>query len=92
MRVNTPRDVAAAVRGRRIGLGMSQADLARRAGVSRPWVSQVEAGKPTAQLSMVIRLLEALDLQIEIAEPGSEAADETASVDLDELLEEYRRR
>ncbi|MGO9901686.1 MAG: helix-turn-helix domain-containing protein, partial [Solirubrobacteraceae bacterium] len=44
------RDLTAAVRGRRQKLGLSQADVARLAGVSRQWVSEFESGKPTAEL------------------------------------------
>jgi ribosome-binding protein aMBF1 (putative translation factor) len=42
MTIRSIRDLAAAVRGRRKDLGMSQADLARRAGVSRKWIYEFE--------------------------------------------------
>lgn len=89
--INSIRDLAAAVRGRRLGLDLSQAELAARANVSRQWLSQLEAGKPTAELGLVLALLDALGLRL-----GVEAVDAAArppgSVDLDALLEEHRER
>ncbi len=40
---------AATARGRRFELGLSQAALANRAGVSRDWVNYFEAGKLTLE-------------------------------------------
>lgn len=82
------RDVASAVRGRRTDLGISQAQLAERAAVSRKWIYEFEAGKPTAELGLLLRVLDALDLALELS-PG---ADPTSSdtVDLDALLHEHR--
>lgn len=93
MKINSAGDLAAAVRGRRISLGLSQADLAARAGVSRPWLSKVEAGKPTVEFGLVIRLLDTLGLSLDLAESGSrEGSPTAASVDLDALLDEYENR
>ncbi len=95
MRVRSIADSAAAVRGRRIELDLSQDQLACRAGVSRKWVYEFEAGKPTAEFGYVIRVLEALDLRLEVRTEDrrtEEAPDAAASaVDLDSLLEEHRR-
>ena len=44
--------------------GLSQADLAARAGVSRPWLSELETGKRTAELGRALLVLSALDLAI----------------------------
>lgn len=89
MNINSAGDLAAAVRGRRISLRLSQADLAARAGVSRPWLSKLEAGRPTVEFGLVIRLLDTLGLRLELAEYGEPTAE---SVDLDALLDEYRNR
>ena len=92
--ITSIHDVAAAVRGRRQKLGLSQADVARLAGVSRQWVSEFESGKPTAELGLVIRLLDALRLSISLDERdgGSRTSLPSVSrpVDLDALLDEYR--
>lgn len=89
--VRSIRDLAAAVRGRRKDLGMNQAELARQAGVSRKWIYEFEAGKPTAEFGLLLRVLDELGLELELSarseSPGL-ARDDT--VDLDLLLEEYR--
>ena len=46
---------------RRLDLGLTQAELAREAGLSKRTVERVEAGD-SAQLSSLIRLLRSLDL------------------------------
>jgi HTH-type transcriptional regulator/antitoxin HipB len=93
MRISTIRDVAVTVRGRRTDLGLSQAELARRAGVSRKWISEFEAGKPTAEFGLVIRVLDELGIALDLVSsenaPPSRAA---KRVDLDALLDEQRVR
>ena len=92
--ITSIRDVAAAVRGRRLNLGLSQADVARLAGVSRQWVNEFESGKPTAELRLVIRLLDALRLSLTLDERDriSRASPPSGPdpVDLDVLLDDYR--
>ena len=67
MKINSALDLAATVRGRRHDLGLSQADLAESAGVSRVWIATVEAGKRSVNFGMVLRLLGALDLKMDIS-------------------------
>lgn len=93
MKISSVGDLAAAVRGRRISLGLTQADMATWAGVSRPWLSKVEAGRPTAEFGLVLRLLDALGLKLDLDEgDGGGDRPKTTSVDLDALLDEYRSR
>jgi transcriptional regulator with XRE-family HTH domain len=91
--ITSIRDVAAAARGRRQTLGLSQADVALRARVSRQWISEFESGKPTAELALVIRLLDALGLYLSL-EPhdakGGSPSPVVGTVDLDALLDEHR--
>jgi transcriptional regulator with XRE-family HTH domain len=48
--------------------GLTQAQLAERAGVSRRWIGELEAGKrPGAELSLVMRTADALGLQLSLA-------------------------
>ncbi|HXT37136.1 MAG TPA: helix-turn-helix domain-containing protein [Chloroflexota bacterium] len=65
--------MAVAVRGRRTDLKLSQAELARRAGVSRKWISEFEAGKPTTELGLAIHVLEELGLVLDLT-GGEDAA------------------
>jgi HTH-type transcriptional regulator/antitoxin HipB len=92
--ITSIRDVAVAVRGRRLGLGLSQADVAKRAHVSRQWIGEIESGKPTAELQLVIRLLDALGLCLSLDDrdaPDQEPEPAApAGIDLDALLDEYR--
>ncbi len=57
----TPRQLGAAVRERRLAAGLTQADLASRAGVSRRFVSELERGERggdrTGRLVWVLREL-----------------------------------
>jgi len=79
------------MRGRRQDLGLNQAELASRAGVSRKWIYEFEAGKPTAEFGLLLRVLEALGLALDLtARP--EPLGRGGAVDLDVLLEEYRAR
>ena len=92
MRVRSIRDLAAAVRGRRRDLGLTQADLAVRAGVSRKWVYEFEAGKPTAELRLILRVLDALGLVLELGHDGARPPAGGKMADLDTLIEEHRVR
>jgi HTH-type transcriptional regulator / antitoxin HipB len=93
MRVRSIRDLAGAIRGRRRDLGLTQADLAESAGVSRKWVYEFEAGKPAAELRLILRVLDALDLELELGSKDGEAPHVGGGpADLDALIEEHRTR
>jgi y4mF family transcriptional regulator len=91
MKARSIRDLAALVRGRRKDLGLSQAELADRAGVSRKWIYQFEAGKPTAELRLILRVLDALGLVLDVTSDDQSATDQPTG-DLDALIEEHRGR
>jgi y4mF family transcriptional regulator len=91
MRIRSLHDLTAAVRGRRLQLGLSQAQLAERAGVSRAWVNEFESGKPAAELRLVLAVVDALDLELTIADADRAPASD-ATVDLDQLLDDYERQ
>jgi y4mF family transcriptional regulator len=82
LRIASSRELGRYVRERRRELKQTQAGLAEAAGVSRRWLSDLEAGKPTAAVGLVLRTLQALelvvDLQLDEPAPGQ--------VDLDEHL------
>jgi HTH-type transcriptional regulator/antitoxin HipB len=73
--LRTVRDVGAAVRRARGEAGLSQQALADRAGVSRQWLSRVEAGKgPSVEMGKVLDVLAALGLAIDlVTTPAAEA-------------------
>jgi len=92
MRIVSTRDLAAVARGRRRSLGLSQEELARRAGVSRQWLGMFERGKRTAELGLAIRLLDTLGLDLDVRERDEAPPSAESALDLDRLLEEYQGR
>lgn len=66
--------VGTLVRQARLAAGLSQTELGRRIGASRFWVAQFERGKPSAELGLALRAMNALGLTVRI-EATSEASD-----------------
>ena len=77
--LRSARAVGELVRRVRRERGLDQATLARRVGVSRQWISEIENGKSSAELGLVLRTFAALDVQIFGA--AREASPEPAAVD-----------
>lgn len=90
MFVRSIGEAAAHVRGRRLQLRLSQDQLAQRAGVSRKWVYEFEAGKAHAELGHVLRVLDALDLQLDVSPRSASSESGQGAVDLDAILERHR--
>ena len=74
MILRTATELGALIRDTRRRAGLSQAALAKRLGTSQGWVSEVENGKPTAEIAMVLRLLAHLDIQLDARRPGMDRA------------------
>lgn len=89
MRVTSVRDLQTLVRARRKRAGLTQDELAERVGVSRKWVYSFETGTPKGvELSLVLRLLAALDLAVDVSESDEAPARRPVAdyVDLDQHL------
>jgi y4mF family transcriptional regulator len=71
MRAKTPVDVGLILRERRRALGLDQAALAERIGVSRQWLVEVEGGKARAEMGLVLRAFTALGLTLDVQGPDS---------------------
>ncbi|MEO7086653.1 MAG: helix-turn-helix domain-containing protein [Gemmatimonadaceae bacterium] len=56
--------VGALVRQARIAAGLSQTDLGQRIGASRFWVAEFEKGKPSAELGLALKAMQALGLTV----------------------------
>ncbi|UQN31771.1 helix-turn-helix transcriptional regulator [Brachybacterium kimchii] len=68
-RVLTPRDLGSTVRDARVAAGLTQAELAERADVSREWVVGLERGaRPRAELTKVLGVLAALDQTVTVTD------------------------
>jgi HTH-type transcriptional regulator/antitoxin HipB len=65
MLIRTPADLGAVVRDRRKRLGLDQAELAARIGVSRQWVIGVEHGRSRAEIGLVLRVLDDLGIRLD---------------------------
>ena len=84
------RQLASTVRGRRQDLGLSQGEVAARAGVSRQWLSGLEGGKAGAEIGLVLRVLDVLQLRMELRPGDAPAAPAgRAVIDLDAVLGDY---
>jgi y4mF family transcriptional regulator len=81
MRIRNADDLGHYLRDRRRAAGLTQTDLAVRAGVSRRWLSDLEAGKPTAEVGLVLKVIAALDMMMDL-QPAPHQ-----DIDLDELLD-----
>ena len=64
--METVNSIRLAARGKRRALELSQEQVAKRAGVSRKWLSEFELGKVEVELGLVLRLLEVLDLEFTV--------------------------
>lgn len=64
---NHADDLGRSIAARRKELGLTQEELAALAGVSTRFLSSLEGGKPTARLSTVLAVLDALGLEVTIA-------------------------
>jgi transcriptional regulator with XRE-family HTH domain len=86
-------DLASAARGRRIELGLSQADVAERIGTSRAWVNSFEREKRTVELALVFALFDTLGIGVEVSDAQAlDNADSSGAPNLDDLLKEYYDR
>ena len=86
MVVHTTGELAAIVKEQRGRLGWTQTELAQRAGVNRRWVSEFEADKPTAQIGQVLKVLNALQINLSLDTEIAQADQDTKAVDLNELM------
>lgn len=76
MLVRSPAEFGHLARDARHRLALTQAQLAERVGVSRKWIVDLEAGKRTTDLSLVLRTLNVLGFELDVrARTGSPALD-----------------
>lgn len=90
-RITSFTDLAATVRGRRLELNLSQQALAERAGVSRSWIARFETGRSSSEVALLMRVLDALSLELSVAPrastvPPAGGSGAEDAVDLDAIL------
>ena len=66
MQIRTPKDLGLLIRDQRKTRGWTQDVLAKRLDVSRLWIVQLEQGKATAQIGLVMRTLNELDVPMQV--------------------------
>ena len=84
--LNDAGDFGAYIRWARERAGMTQADLAKQVKVSRKWLSEVENGKPTAEIGLVLAAVRQLGAVIHAGQAPE------PSVDVDALLDTLTRK
>lgn len=85
MILRTPRELGHLVREHRQKRGLTQLQLAARVGASRKWVIDLEGGKRTVDLSLVLRTLNAVGVELDARERAKRAA--RTAIDLDAIVE-----
>jgi len=66
--IRSINSIRSRVLAKRHELGLTQTELANKAGVSRKWISAFEQGSPRAELELVLRLIDALGLDLVIVD------------------------
>ena len=69
--------------------GLTQAQLARAAGVTQNWLSEIERGKDTAQIGRILRILSFLSVRLEVGDApwiGKRAPAKPPGTSLDDIL------
>lgn len=92
MQIRTPQDIGAIIRESRQQAGLDQAELARRVGVSRQWLVEVERGKPRAEIGLILRVFNALGLPLQSSSaPYVTGVAEAVGPDIDAIVDAARK-
>jgi HTH-type transcriptional regulator/antitoxin HipB len=94
VRIRSPTDLGLVIREQRKRLRLGQRELARKVGVSRQWIVEIEKGKPRAELGLVLRTLAALELDLRVdrrRRPDAQApGGAIPPIDIDAVIERAR--
>ena len=91
MRIRTPADLGALIRRTRKELRLDQSTLAKKIGVSRLWLVEIEKGKPRAEIGLVLRALDALHVNLITARATPSNKDFGTAVDIDRIVASARK-
>lgn len=90
--IRSAADIGAIIRDRRHKLRLDQRALAKRVGVSRQWIVDIEKGKPRAGIELVLRTLGALGISLTASRQAAARTKAAAPViDLDAIIDSARR-
>ncbi len=98
MQLRTTQDLGNAVRATRLRQGLTQQEVAQRAGLSRQWLAGLERGSANPTWDVVLRLAGALRATVSFDPEADQDADSDGAsgpplrspVDLDALLSAHR--
>jgi transcriptional regulator with XRE-family HTH domain len=88
--LRTAEQLGAAIRLRRKEKGLTQSGLAKLLGAERKWVLNLERGNSKAEIGLVLRALEALNLRASLTDEDKKIS-RGASGDPSPLDEVFRR-
>lgn len=71
MLIRTARDAGKLIRAGRRAANLTQVQLAQKLGCTQKWVSQIENGRPGADLDRVLRALAVLKVTVHGRLPGA---------------------
>jgi HTH-type transcriptional regulator/antitoxin HipB len=87
MRIRTPADLGALIRSTRKKLRLDQSTLARKIGVSRLWLVEIEKGKPRAEIGLILRALDALHVNLTATTVATRSRkDSSNAIDIDRIV------
>ena len=92
--LRNPEQFGRSIRLKRLEKELSQSALATQVGVERKWIIRLEAGNPKAEFGLVLKILDALNLQATLTDedrPVSEKSPRTEPSRLDEVFRRLQR-
>ena len=91
MLIRTPAELGAVLRDRRKQLKLDQAALAKRIGVSRQWVIEVERGHARAELGLVLRAIDVLDIHLDATIDEVNRRRRSGAIDIDSIVAKAKK-
>ncbi len=95
MKDSIPRNaeqLGRAIRLKRLEKGLSQQALAETIGVGRKWIIHLESGNSRAELGLILKALDALDIQASLSDrQSSPKRGSSKGSRLDEVFERLNR-
>lgn len=87
--IKTTKDMGALIKDARMKAGLSQSALAAMIKTTQGWVSEVENGKPTAEIGMVLKVINALGLRLDFRS-GDQISTQPTRPGIADVLERTR--
>jgi HTH-type transcriptional regulator/antitoxin HipB len=93
MLIHTPADLGALIRDYRRRRGLDQQALAKKIGVSRQWVVEIEKGKARAEVGLILRALDVLGVPLSVDDSNKavKRGENVSGADIDRIIENARR-